>query len=333
MTTIRDVARHAGVSPATVSRVINGLDGYTDTTRRRVEAAVDALRYEPDFLARGLKTKQTAVVGVLTNLVSDALASHVMDGVENAARRSGHAVMLGRSGPAAGYAAGHLRTLRTYRAAGAILLSAAINPEMRRTLGPNVPMISVAIRDGDRFPSIAIDDEAAAYDGTRHLLRLGHRRIALLAGDPASALVNTVRVRGYVRAMGEAGLTPLVEYGTSLYDSAPPALGRLLAADPRLTAVFALSDEMAAATVNELLSRGARVPEDISVLGFDDTRTAQHVRPALSTVAQPLERMGELAVAQLLKDGPARSLVLPHRLVERGTTAPVQSHPYKESNT
>ncbi|WP_291048549.1 LacI family DNA-binding transcriptional regulator [Herbiconiux sp.] len=329
MTTIRDVARAAGVSPATVSRVVNGLIGYSAETQRRVEQAIDELNYEPDTLARGLKTKQTAVIGVLAPVVSDALASDIMSGVEAAARLRGYSVMLGRTGPSSTFAASYLRTLRTYRAAGVILISAAVTADMRRALGSGIPLMSVAIRDGQRFPSLAIDDEAAAYDGTRYLISLGHRRIGLLAGDPASVLVNTVRKRGYLRAMTEAGLTPVLEHGNSLYDSAPPALARLLAQDGGLTAVFALSDEMGAAVVNELQRLGRRVPDEISVLGFDNTRTAMHVHPALSTIAQPLERMGELAVEKLLAAGePAAGptpRILPHRLIVRGSTAPLIS--------
>jgi LacI family transcriptional regulator len=325
MSTIRDVARLAGVSPATVSRVVNGLVGYSPATQRRVEDAIEQLHYEPDTLARSLKTKQTAVIGVLAPVVSDALASEIMSGVEGAARLRGHSVIFGRTGPNSGLAPNYLRTLRTYRAAGVILISAAVTAEMRRVLGSTIPLMSVAIRDGHRFASLAIDDEAAAYDGTRHLIALGHRRIALLAGDPESVLVNAVRVRGYHRAMVESGLAPLVEHGNSLYDSAPPALDRLLARDPQLTAVFALSDEMGAAVVNELQRIGRSVPDEISVLGFDNTRTSQHVHPALSTIAQPLERMGELAVERLLARDDAAAggpglRILPHRLIERGTT-------------
>lgn len=323
MTTIRDVARHAGVSPATVSRVVNGLAGYSTATQRRVESAITALDYEPDTLARGLKTKQTSVIGVLAPLVSDALASEVMTGVEKAARVRGYSVMLGRTGLGSAHAAEYLRTLRTYRSAGVILISAAITADMRRALGANVPLIAVAIRDHSNFPSIAIDDEQAAYDGTRYLLGLGHRHIGLLAGDPNSVLVNTVREQGYLRAMTEAGLPPVLEQGNSLYDSGPPALRRLLERDPLLTAVFALSDEMGASVVNELQRLGRRVPDDVSVLGFDNTRTSQHVYPALSTVSQPLEEMGELAVERLLAAGNSRSRILPHGLVTRGSTAPV----------
>jgi DNA-binding LacI/PurR family transcriptional regulator len=111
--TIRDVARHAGVSPATVSRVVNGLVGYSDETRERVETAVKSLSYETDYLARGLKTRQTSVIGLLAPMVSDALASQVMQGVEEEAQERGYAVMLGRSGAKSADIAGYLRTLRT----------------------------------------------------------------------------------------------------------------------------------------------------------------------------------------------------------------------------
>ncbi|MGN7702161.1 LacI family DNA-binding transcriptional regulator [Cellulosimicrobium sp. 22601] len=318
MTTIRDVARVAGVSPATVSRVVNGLPGYSEVTRKRVERAAADLGYEPDTLARGLKTRQSAVIGVLTPVVSDALASEILRGVEDAAQSAGHTVMLGRTGAGAVHAPGYLRTFRTYRAAGVVLISAAVTAEMRRALGEGTPFIAVAIRDGRAFPSIAIDDEKAAYDGTRYLLGLGHRKIGLLGGDITSHLVNTPRLRGYERAMREMRLEPHIAHGNSLYESAPAALAALLDREPALTAVFALSDEMAAATVNELQRQGRRVPEDVSVLGFDNTRTAVHVQPALTTVAQPLRKMGELAVERLLGTGPSTRM-LDHRIIERGT--------------
>lgn len=320
MTTIRDVARAAGVSPATVSRVVNGLTGFSTATRRRVEEAAAALGYEPDTLARGLKTRQSAVVGVLTPVVSDALTSEILRGIEAAARAAEHVVMLGRAGPGAVHAPGYLRTFRTYRAAGVVLISAEVTADMRRALGSATPFVAAAIRDGRAFPSLAIDDEKAAYDGTRYLLALGHRRIGLLGGDRASHLVNTPRLRGYGRAMAELRLRSVIAHGDSLYESAPSALTALLAQDPGLTAIFALSDEMAAAAVNELQRSGRRVPEDVSVLGFDNTRTATHVHPALTTVAQPLERIGELCVESLLSGTPTPR-ILPHRILERQSTA------------
>lgn len=325
MATIREVAARAGVSAATVSRVVNGVPGFSEGTRERVKAAIDELGYEPDSLARGLKTSQSALLGVLAPAVSDALASQILSGVESAARESGHAVMLGRTGAGAELATDYLRTLRAYRPAGVVLISSAITPDMRRAAGSRIPLISVAIRKGSEFASIAIDDELAAYEGTKALLDAGHRRIGLLAGDESSVLVNKPRERGYRRAMAEAGATPLEERGNSLYESALPALERLWRRDPGLTAIFALSDEMGAAAVNEAQRRGLRVPDDLSVLGFDDTPTSRHVHPPLSTVAQPLVPMGELAVRVLLGEH-GRNRILPHRLITRGTTGPVPAH-------
>lgn len=322
MTTIRDVAKAAGVSPATVSRVVNGLPGYSERTRERVEQAASDLDYQPDVLARGLKLRNSTIIGVLAPVVSDALASHIMAGVEMGARAQGHTVVLGRTGPRSRYAPGYLRSLRTSHAAGVILISAEITAEMRRALGPSVPFIGVAIRNGSRFPSLAIDDERAAYDGAMHLIGLGHRRIGLISGDVGSTLVNTPRVNGYRRAMRDAGLEPIIAEGDSLYESGPVAVRRLLDAAPDLSAVFALSDEMAVGAVNELQRLGIGVPERISVLGFDNTRTAEHVHPALTTVAQPLQRMGELAVEMLLTPGGVPARILPHTIVERASTAP-----------
>lgn len=327
MVTIRDVAQHAGVSPATVSRVVNGLVGYSDETRERVEAAVRKLSYETDYLARGLKTRQTSVIGLLAPMVSDALASKVMQGVEHEAQERGYAVMLGRTGAKSAFIAGYLRTLRTYRAAGVILISAVITPETRQLLGPNIPVISVAISDKSGSPSVAIDDEQAAYDATRHLIRIGHRRIGLLAGDPASVHVAEPRKRGYLRAMREAKVSPVVATGSFFYESGAAGLDELLAQDQGLTAIFAVSDEMGAAVVNELQKRGREVPEDVSVLGFDNTSTALHVHPPLSTMAQPLEEMGRMAVSKLLRARDLGFKTVPHQLIERGSTAPPRPAP------
>lgn len=322
MTTIREVAAMAGVSPATVSRVVNGQPGYSAETRARVEEAIQELHYQPDSLARGLKTRETSVIGLLAPRVSDALASEVMQGVEAAAREQGHAVMLGRTGYGSRFIDDYLRTLRNHRAAGVILISAVITPELRQALGPGRPVISVAISDGSGTPSVAINDERAAYEGTRHLLTLGHRRIGLLAGDPTSVHVGAPRRRGYERAMRAAGLQPVIAEGTFFYESGTPGLDALLAQDPDLTAIFAVSDEMAAAVVNELQRRGRRVPDDVSVLGFDDTATARHVHPALSTVAQPLQAMGQIAVSKILRSRDLTPVVVPHRIVRRGSTGP-----------
>lgn len=194
-----------------------------------------------------------------------------------------------------------------------------ITPETRQLLGPNVPIISVSISDKSGSPSVAINDEQAAYDATRHLLRLGHRHIGLLTGDPASIYVAQPRKRGYLRAMTAAGCTPVTAAGSFFYESGAAGADDLLQQEPRLTAIFAMSDEIGAAVVNELQRRGLRVPEDVSVLGPDNSSTSRHVNPPLSTMAQPLEEMGRMAVKKLLRSRDLGPKIMPHTLVERGS--------------
>jgi LacI family transcriptional regulator len=140
-----------------------------------------------------------------------------------------------------------------------------ITPETRQLLGPNIP-ISVAISTKSGSPSVAIDDEQAAYAATRRLLRLGHRRVGLLAGDPASVHVAQPRRHGYFRAMTEAKCTPVTALEPSSTKSGAAGVDELLQQEPGLTAIFGMSDEMGAAVVSELQRRGLRVPEDVSVL-------------------------------------------------------------------
>lgn len=322
MSTMREVAQRAGVSPATVSRVINGQGGYSEVTQNRVEECIRELNYQPDSFARGLKTTRSQVIGLLARQVSDALASEIMAGVEQEARERDYAVMLGRTGRDAELAKGYLRTMRNHRVAGAILISTTISAEHRTMWGTSRPLISVAITDKSGAPCVSIDDERAGYDGTRKLLALGHKRIGLIAGDAGSVHVSAARLRGYQGAMAAAGCQPLVVRGNFFFESGAKAAKALLAKDPKLTAIFALSDEMAAGALHMLHTLGVCVPDEISVMGFDDTTTAKHTWPTLSTVHQPLSEMGALAVHKVLHARDLAPQIVSHRIVERQSTAP-----------
>lgn len=322
MATIREVASLADVSPATVSRVMNGMSGFSTETRDRVRQAVEQLGYQPDHLARGLRTANAQLLGVLAPKVSSAFAFEVMEGVEAVARDHGYSVMLGRTGFGSLYSCEYLRTMRAYRAVGVVLISAVITDEFRHHLGPNRPLVSVAISDRSGTPSIAIDDEQAGHDAVAHLLSLGHRSLGIIAGDPSSIHVGAPRLAGAVRAAREAGIEPVVVHGDFFYESGARAIEPLLAASHPVTAIFAVSDEMAVGAINELQRRGYEVPRDISVVGFDDTSAARQVHPQLTTVAQPLRAMGELAATRLLRSRDLTSSVMPHRLVVRASAAP-----------
>lgn len=326
MATIREVANLADVSPATVSRVMNGMTGFSPETRDRVQRAVDQLGYQPDHLARGLRTANAQLLGVLAPKVSSAFAFEILEGIETVVRDQGYSVMLGRTGFGSLYSCEYLRTMRAYRAVGVVLISAVITDEFRYHLGPNRPMVSVAISDHSGTPSIAIDDDQAGEDAVEHLLSLGHRRLGIIAGDPSSMYVGAPRLAGALRAARHAGIEPVVVSGDFFYDSGARAIAPLLAAPHPPTAIFALSDEMAVGAINELQRRGYQVPRDISVVGFDDTSAARQVHPLLTTVAQPLRAMGELAATRLLRSRDLTSSVMPHRLIVRGSTAPPSAY-------
>jgi LacI family transcriptional regulator len=213
--TIRDVAKHAGVSPANVSLVVNGLVGYSDETRERVEYAVKSLSYETDYLARGLKTRQASVIGLLAPIVSDALASKVMQGVEEEAQERGYAVILGRTGAKSAYIAGYLGTLRTYRAAGVILISAVITPETRQLLGPNAPLISVAISNKSGSPASPSTTSKPPTTPPAPARPPAHRPAG---GRSGIRLCRAPRERGYLRAMTEAKCTPVTATGSFFYE-------------------------------------------------------------------------------------------------------------------
>jgi LacI family transcriptional regulator len=319
--TIKDVARAAGVSYSTVSRVVNGGTGFSAQTRARVEAAVAELGYRPNDVARSLVMQRHSSVAVLMPSVSESFAALVLDGVEEAAEEEGLLVVIGRTAGRPGRAAEYLETMRGHQAVGAILVATVITPELSAAFGAG-PLVSVAIDAHNGTRALAVDSRAAARDAVEHLRARGHRRIGFLSGPGDDAYTTAPRLAGYTEAMEAAGLTPVVAFGDYRYASGAAGVAELLAHDPALTAIFAASDELGAAAINALQRSGRRVPEDVSVIGFDDTPVAQHVNPGLTTVAQPLREMGAQAVRLLLAPDGALPEVVPHRVVERESVGP-----------
>jgi LacI family transcriptional regulator len=321
MATIKDVARVAGVSYSTVSRVVNGGTGFSSETRERVEAAVAQLGYRPNDVARSLVMQRRSSLAVLVPSVSESFAALVLDGIEDAAEAEGLLVVIGRTGGRPERAVEYLATMRGQQSVGAILVSTVIEPELAAAFAPG-RLVSVAIDAHNGTPALAVDSRAAARDAVEHLRARGHTRIGFLSGPREDAHTTAPRLAGYREAMTAAGLTPVVAFGGYLYAAGAAGVAALLAQDPGLTAVFAGSDELGAAAVNALQRAGRRVPEDVSVVGFDDTPVAQHVNPALTTVAQPLRAMGARAVGLLLAPGEPRPQGVPHRIVERESVGP-----------
>jgi DNA-binding LacI/PurR family transcriptional regulator len=323
--TIRDVARAAGVSPATVSRVLNA-SGHPvrEATRHRVLEAVRRLEYYPNRLARGLLRRETAVVGLLVPDVSNPYYASILRGVEDVAHQHGLVVVLCNTDRDAAKQRHYLRTLLEHRVDGLVVAGGTLTAEELRMVDRRVPVVAVG-RHPAPVVSVRVDNVEAARQACRHLLELGHTSIGLLAG-PRSSLTARDRAQGYALALREAGVEPegpWVSWSEFTAQGGYRAARDVLSADG-LTALVASNDQMALGALRALWELGLRVPEDVSVVGFDDTPAAAVAVPALTTVAIPTYEMGRRTLELLLairQGRRARSVVLPTELRVRESTA------------
>lgn len=329
--TILDVARLARVSPATVSRVLNNSHPVSAQTRERVLQAIEALHYHPNALARGLLKRQTAILGVLVPDVSNPYYSVILRGIEDEARLHGYSVLVCNTDRDPSRHVQYLRTLRERRADGIIVAGGQLDREavnfLRRT-----EMKVVAIgRHLVAVPSVRVDNVAAASEATRYLISLGHRRIATITG-PAGSLTAADRLEGYRRALAEAGIPFDPQYvveGSFRAEGGYEGTKHLFTLSTPPTAILAGNDRMAFGAIRALHEMGFRVPQDVSIVGFDDTLVARYTVPALTTVAIPMYDLGRKAAfllfARLQGKRTPMVTVLPTELRIRESTGPPQA--------
>jgi DNA-binding LacI/PurR family transcriptional regulator len=322
--TIYEVARQAGVSIATVSRVLSGASRVGDASRRRVEHAVAATGWVPDPAARQLAGAGGDVVilaiGVADRqeFAADPYYARVIAGAqeETACRGLSLAVQLGQRGSVA--ASGAWR--RNRRCLGVVLVN--VDAEEAACLsGLGASLVSMG-RSGPSLPSVDPENEAGAKAAIQHLVSRGCRRIAMIAGPDRNPCARE-RLAGYRSVMRSAGLPEAVFSADFTRTGATEATRLLLRTTPGPDAVFAASDLMAAAALQVLIGSGRRVPDDVAVVGFDDSPPALMTTPALSTVRQPVEKLAALAVRTLLDPAGARppDQRMPTRLVVRASSA------------
>ena len=329
--TIRDVASHAGVSHQTVSRVINGNPNVSVITREKVLATISELGYVPSPMARGLISNRTHSIGIVADDISDQFFARVVAGAERAARERGYYLMIGSVEPDDDER-GYLRLMLERRVEGLLLArpSVPLQPsDLVPVMQAGVPIVSVG---SSHVPGLAVDvdNRQGGYDATTHLLEHGHRSIATIVG-PRDWPSADARLSGYRDALLEAGIagTPeLVERGVDWgLESGRAATDRLLASGLPFTAIFAQSDLIALGAIRRLRLEGLSVPNDVSIVGYDDVPIAAYVDPPLTTVHQPMREVGEYAAGLILEriagnepdSGPH---LLPASLVVRQSTAP-----------
>ena len=333
--TITDVAREAGVSPMTVSRVINDDAKVRQSTREAVNRAIDNLGYLPNKAARSLASASQLQIGMLYDNPSSSYLSAMLLGVLEQARRSDTQIVVVECDDEAD----GMRCIRNMIKTGidGILLSPPLadSPavlELLRESGTHCVTIGTR-RDEPNISSVSIDDFAAAKLMTEHIIGLGHRRIGFIKGSP-DQLVTPLRLAGYREALSSAGIAydaELVVDGRFSYRSGLAAAEQLLALPDRPTAIFASNDDMAAATVATAHRHHVDIPRDLTVCGFDDTLLATTIWPEITTIHQPITAMSQAAIDLLEKriraerlgqDDVRAEVTLDFRFVQRNSDAP-----------
>ncbi|ARN21357.1 LacI family DNA-binding transcriptional regulator [Piscinibacter gummiphilus] len=332
MSTIKDVAQHAQVSVATVSHVINDTRFVSEATRVRVQEAIEALRYVPSALARSLKSNRTHTVGMMIPNSSNPYFAEIIRGIEDTFYEAGFNVILCNSDDDPIKQGNYVRLLTEKQVDGLIVMSSGSDVELLDTLrAARMPQV-VVDREIDDLAAdlVEVNHEAGGFLATQHLLKLGHRRIGCIAG-PLGLSSARERVQGYRRALGEGGVTVddrLIRGADFTSAGGLAAMTSLLDSARRPTAVFASNDLMAIGAICAAAQRGLRIPQDVSVVGFDDIALAAHSNPPLTSVVQPKHQTGQLAAQLLLERiaDPSRALqrtILQPSLLVRQSSGPV----------
>lgn len=306
MATIKDVARIAGVSTTTVSHVINKTRFVAEATQEKVLAAVKELNYAPSAVARSLKCNTTRTIGMLVTQSTNQFFSEVIDGVESYCYRQGYTLILCNTGGIYEKQRDYVRMLAEKRVDGILVMCSDMTPELMEMLEGHSDIPKVIMDWGledSQADTIMDNSEEGGYIATKHLIDNGHKDIACLSGH-FSKMACKERIIGFRRAMAEANLPVNEDWileGNFECDTAVLAADKILAMDHKPTAVFCFNDTMALGLMSRLQQKGVKVPDDISVVGYDNIELSEYFSPPLTTIHQPKRRVGKNAFEILLE--------------------------------
>ena len=328
MATIKDVAKKAGVSVATVSYVINGTRNVAPETAARVRAAMEELSYHPNAVAQSLRTRTTHVIGAVISDISNPFFATLIRGAEDCARENGYSLLICNTSEKLENELVYLQLLSRKRVDGMIIAPTGKNDGLIKDLierGMQIVFIDRKV-EGVAAPAVLSENEEGAYHATRYLIEQGHRKIGIVLGLPHVS-TTTERLHGYERALAEAGIAAdpsLIVYGHSQVEGARKASVTLLDRADRPSAVFATNNLMTIGLMMAIHELELRCPQDVSVIGFDDFDWAAAFNPPLTTVAQDPYLIGERAVEILFANlnQHNRSTVevrIPTRFLRRGS--------------
>lgn len=328
MVTIQDVAQLAGVSVATVSRVLNNSSSVAQKTRETVLDAIKKLNYQPNLLGRNLRRMETRMILVLLPNISNPFYSRLVKGMEDVAHKNGYNVMLCNTDSDKSREIMYLELLKNKLSDGVIFMAPELSKEELSAIGKDYPVVQCCeYKEGASVSHVSIDNFQAAYRAVKHLLGLGHKKIGLISCQ--NSFVSTIRrEEGYKRALEEAGIAvekELVKYGDYGFKSGLRAAKEMFSMKEKPTAIFSISDVMAIGVLKAAVESGLSIPDDIAVAGFDNISFASMYDPPLTTVSQPKYDLGCEAMDLLLKliKGELkepRDVFLEHNLIIREST-------------
>lgn len=325
MSSIREVARIAGVSVATVSRALSNPEKVSSESIKKVQDAIKKVQYRPNMLARNFRSTRAYSIVVLVPDITNPFYSQVIRGIEARAQQRGYAVLLGDTRDSATREQEYINLVETRLSDGVIQFRP--NPALTGKQ-KDIPYISACGCESTPGPSVRIDNVEAAKTIVDYLISLGHKRIGVISGLKENPHTQD-RLAGYKKSLSQAGINfdeDLITEGDFTMWSGLNAAPHFCKMKHRPTAIFCMNDEMAIGAMQALKSHGVNVPKDISVTGFDDIPYARYCDPALTTIAQPAEEMGKIAMDTLLrliegKNPDQVEHILPYEFVIRKSTA------------
>jgi len=326
---IKDVAREAGVSIATVSRVLNDVDVVNEDTKKKVKEAIDKLGYRPNIVARSLKTQRTRTIGILIPDISSQFYPEVVRGTEDVANIYDYNIMLCNSDSDIEKEKEYLRVLKEKMVDGVLYMSSSLEMEILDLIKElDLKTVLVVTSDKDKtFPSVSIDNKEAAYDATMNLLAKGNKKVAYIGVHKDEVNAAAVRYFGYQDALKEMGLEVdenLVYFGELKAREGYEGVNKILEKG-KFDALFCASDEIAMGAINALREKNIKVPEEVDVIGFDNIYSSSIFYPKLTTVGVPMYDMGSVGMRMLIKiinnkELGEKNYILPYQIIEREST-------------
>lgn len=329
-TSIKDVAKEAGVSIATVSRVLNDIDVVNEDTKKKVLDAIKKLGYRPNIVARSLKTQKTSTIGILIPDIASQFYPDIVRGAEDVTNIYDYNIILCNSDFDVEKEKEYLRVLKEKMVDGVIYISSSLNEEILDLINDlDLKTVLVETKDKEgRLPSVTIDNISASYEGTKYLIDLGLNNLAFIGVNEENMNAWGERYIGFVNALKDAGLEvdeELCYFKNLTVKTGYQAIQRFTENNKKFDGIVCASDEIAMGVINALREKGIKVPEDVSVIGFNNNILGEIFYPKLTTISQPSYDMGSVAVRMLIKILNKRELdnpnyVLNYEIIKREST-------------